>query len=130
MSGIFSDLPGDVVETAISIQRRTSETGFDWDDVSGITGKIREELREIEHEIETGNHEGIKEEAGDLIFSVINLCRYLDLDPRQSLDLTNRKFMRRYLYVERRLSHDTAAPGESKLERMERYWEESKLYDE
>lgn len=81
---------------ADKIQRKVSQRGFDWSELGGVIDKIREELAEVEDELEERNEERLRHEVGDLLFACVNLSRHLDISPEQALDQANRRFSERY----------------------------------
>ncbi len=98
LSGIPRTLPA--VMEAYQLTRRASRVGFDWPNVAGVLEKLREEIQELETEIANGNASKIESEAGDLLFSVVNVVRFLKLDPEISLKKANRKFIERFRDME------------------------------
>lgn len=98
LSGIPRTLPA--VMEAYQLTRRASRVGFDWPNISGVLEKLREEIRELELEIANGNADKIESEAGDLLFSVANVVRFLKLDPEIALKKANRKFIDRFRDME------------------------------
>jgi tetrapyrrole methylase family protein / MazG family protein len=105
LSGIPRTLPA--VMEAHQLTRRASRVGFDWPNVAGVLEKLREEIQELETEIANGNAAKIESEAGDLLFSVVNVVRFLKLDPEISLKKANRKFVDRF----REMEKESAAAG-------------------
>ena len=105
LSGIPRTLPA--VMEAYQLTRRASRVGFDWPNVAGVLEKLREEIRELETEIANGNAANVESEAGDLLFSVVNVVRFLKLDPEIALKKTNRKFIERF----RNMEKESAAVG-------------------
>src|SRR2546430_15196761 len=91
----------DTLITALRIQERAADVGFDWTDASGPRAKIAEELRELDRETRKGKRDTIEDEIGDLLFAVVNLARKLEIDPRAALEQANDKFTRRFEAVER-----------------------------
>jgi tetrapyrrole methylase family protein/MazG family protein len=83
---------------AEKIQKKAAKVGFDWPDISGAISKLKEELCELEEAIETGGAVG--EELGDLLFSAVNVARFLDVDPEEALTQTNEKFIKRFEFLE------------------------------
>lgn len=81
---------------ADKIQRKVSQRGFDWTELGGVIAKIREELAEVEDELEERNEERLRHEVGDLLFACVNLSRHLNISPEQALDQANRRFSERY----------------------------------
>ena len=94
LSGIPSTLPA--VLQAYQLTRRASRVGFDWPNIAGVLEKLREEIQELETEIASGNKSKIESESGDLLFSVVNVVRFLQLDPEIVLKNANRKFFERF----------------------------------
>jgi MazG family protein len=112
---------------ANKLGRRAAQVGFEWRDVSGALDKLDEELGELRREVADGAaSERIAGELGDVLFCVVNVCRYLGIDPETTLRATNAKFERRFRYVEERLKEQGRAPGEATLEEMDAFWEEGK----
>lgn len=98
LSGIPRTLPA--VMEAYQLTRRASRVGFDWPNIAGVLEKLREEIKELESEIGNGNAANIESEAGDLLFSAVNVVRFLKLDPEIALKKTNRKFVERFRDME------------------------------
>jgi tetrapyrrole methylase family protein / MazG family protein len=98
LSGIPRTLPA--VMEAYQLTRRASRVGFDWPNIAGVLEKLREEIQELETEIANGNAAKIESEAGDLLFSVVNVVRFLKLDPEIALKKANRKFVERFRDME------------------------------
>lgn len=110
---------------AYKIQKTARKSGFDWEDINGAVAKIGEELEEL-----LSAKEGEREtEAGDLLFSVVNVLRFMDINPEVALGKTINKFLRRYKYIEEKIKENGKTLGESTLEEMDKYWEESKNED-
>jgi len=105
LSGIPRTLPA--VMEAYQLTRRASRVGFDWPNITGVLEKLREEIQELEAEIATGHGAKIESEAGDLLFSVVNVVRFLKLDPEIALKKANRKFTERF----RDMENEAAAAG-------------------
>jgi MazG family protein len=123
LAGIVSTLPP--LLKAYRLQERAASVGFDWPDVKGPLEKIREELDEVERELEVPG-ESLQDEIGDLLFAVVNLARKAGVQPGPALDRANRKFRERFeameaLCTEREIDLDTAG-----LEALDRLWEEVK----
>ena len=107
---------------------RAARAGFDWESVDGVVDKVREELAELEEQLPTDNTPAIKEEIGDLLFSVVNLCRFLKIDPETSLKLTNQKFKQRFLYIEDKLKEKETRFQDCSMADLESIWQESKKW--
>lgn len=112
---------------ANKLGKRAAQVGFEWADVSGAIDKVQEEIGELRQEIAAGaDPSEVELELGDLLFCLVNVCRYLKIDPENALRLTNAKFERRFRHIERRLNEQGKTPKESTLEEMDRLWDEAK----
>lgn len=122
---VLADVPLNLpaLTRATKLQKRAASVGFDWDDVQGPIAKVREELLEVEEALATGNQNAIAEELGDLLFAVVNISRFLKLDAESALRSANRKFERRFAYLEKNASRPLPDAG---MEELNRLWEESK----
>jgi len=118
------------LERAFKIQKKVSKVGFDWEKSSDVLGKIKEELSELENELDSNNKEKAEMEMGDFIFSVINLSRYLKIDPALSLHKTNQKFTKRFKYLEKEIQKTGTSLEEASLKKMDKFWEQAKEFDE
>lgn len=125
VKGVLADVPLNLpaLTRATKLQKRAASVGFDWDDVQGPIAKVREELLEVEEALATGNQNAIAEELGDLLFAVVNISRFLKLDAESALRSANRKFERRFAYLEKNASRPLPDAG---MEELNRLWEESK----
>ncbi len=112
---------------AVKLQDRAGSVGFDWNDPKAVIAKIREELDELEREIDgAGSREEIEGELGDVLFALANLGRHLKVDPEAALRATNEKFRRRFAYIEAALAANRRTPSEASLQEMEALWQEAK----
>ncbi|WP_456267181.1 nucleoside triphosphate pyrophosphohydrolase [Kushneria sp. AK178] len=111
---------------AAKLSSRASRAGFDWPDHRGALEKIREELAELEAEIETGHQANMNAELGDLLFAVVNLARHLKIDPEQALRGTGQRFERRFRHVEGAVRESGQAIDATDLETLEHYWQAAK----
>jgi tetrapyrrole methylase family protein/MazG family protein/ATP diphosphatase len=112
---------------ANKLGKRAAQVGFEWPDVGGALDKLDEELHELRKELaEGGTQADIANEMGDVLFCIVNVCRYLQLDPEAALRAANIKFERRFGYVERRLKEQGRTPGEATLQEMDQLWDEGK----
>jgi MazG family protein len=123
-SGVPARLPA--LLKALRISSKASRVGFDWPDLDGLLAKVEEEIAEMRQALRSGERAGVKEELGDLLFTLANVARHAGIDPEESLQSANRKFMERFRYVERRLREDGLAPGQEQRRRMDVLWEEAK----
>ncbi|MGH8237633.1 MAG: nucleoside triphosphate pyrophosphohydrolase [Steroidobacteraceae bacterium] len=112
---------------ANKLGKRAAQVGFEWPNVSGALDKLDEELDELRKELgaQAGQAE-ITDELGDVLFCVVNVCRYLGMDPEAALRGANTKFERRFGYVERRLREQGRSAGEATLQEMDKLWDEGK----
>ena len=117
LAGVALALPA--LERAVKLQRRAARTGFDWPDASGASAKIDEELAELDAESETARRE---EELGDLLFAVVNLARFLKIEPEEALRKANRKFEKRFRAIEKEPGFEALD-----LDAKERLWVAAKL---
>jgi len=112
---------------ANKLGKRAATVGFEWPDVSGALDKIGEELGELRAEVTAGSATAaLEQELGDLLFSVVNVCRYLEVEPETALRTTNAKFERRFRYVEQQLRAQGRSPQQATLAEMDALWEEAK----
>lgn len=120
-SNDLADLPA--LRRARRIQARASRVGFDWEKPEAVLPKIREELEEVEAELAAGDRDRLEEELGDLLFSVVNLVRQLDLDAELALQGMINRWMRRFRRMEEQVSKEGRSLEEMTLEEMDRVWE-------
>lgn len=123
LEGVPRSLPSLV--KAVRIQDKAKGVGFDWDNREQVWEKVKEELDELKKEVDSGS-DRIEEEFGDVLFSVINYARFIDVNPEDALEKTNKKFIKRFQYLETESKKDGKILGEMTLEEMDMYWEESK----
>jgi ATP diphosphatase len=127
LDGVARGLPA--LLRALKLQKRAARVGFDWPDVAGAMDKLREEMDELDAELEApaGNHMArIKDEFGDVLFSLVNVARKLDLDPEEALRQANAKFEARFRYMENALAGAGRAMQDADLDEMMRHWDEAK----
>ncbi|MGY8945668.1 MAG: nucleoside triphosphate pyrophosphohydrolase [Flavobacteriales bacterium] len=124
LEGVPKALPSFI--KSMRIQEKVSNAGFDWANRKDVKNKILEELNELENELESGNSENIESELGDLIFSVINYGRFIGVNPDNALENTNKRFIKRFLYVESQLKNDSKNFSDISIKEMKNYWEKSK----
>ena len=98
LDGVPKALPALV--KAYRVQEKASSVGFDWDDIDGVLNKVEEELEELRIELTEKKIDNIESEFGDLLFSLINYARFLKINPENALEKTNRKFIKRFKYIE------------------------------
>ena len=117
------------LDRAWKLQKKAAKAGFDWPDVAGVIAKVKEELEEVETAIAGTTDKGdeaLEGELGDLLFSVVNLCRFFDIEPSVALQRTNIKFTERFKYVEQRMKENGLEMNADNLAVMDQYWGASK----
>ncbi len=111
---------------ARGIASKAAKVGFDWENVDQVFEKMREELDELAHARTSASQAEVEDEIGDLLFVIVNIARFLEVDPEQALRKTNAKFRRRFAYLEDRLRERGKTPSESSIEEMEALWQQAK----
>lgn len=124
LSGVPDALPSLI--KAYRIQDKARNVGFDWEDKGDVWAKVREELDELEVELKKDDKENTKRELGDFLFSVINAARLYKINPDDALEMTNKKFIRRFNYIEDHSIKSGKPLTEMSLEEMDRLWNEAK----
>jgi MazG family protein len=127
-TGALGDIAGNLppIRHAEKIQERAAAVGFDWSEVRDVVAKIREELGELESAIEGGRRDEIRHEIGDLFFSIVNVARFLNLDPESTLNCSSSRFRRRFELMERFIGEDGLELDGMSLDDMEAYWTRAK----
>ncbi|MFW6264618.1 MAG: nucleoside triphosphate pyrophosphohydrolase [Bacillota bacterium] len=125
---ILDDINGSqpALNQAYEIQKRAAEIGFDWNDIADVIGKVKEELEELEEAMSNGNEIESKKELGDLLFSVVNLSRFLNIHPELALFSSNLKFKQRFKFIENSILEDGKNIEDLKLAELDYYWEKAK----
>ena len=128
---LLDDIPDHLppLRKAISIQRKVASVGFDWPDARGVIEKLREEIVELEVELEKGDRETMTGEIGDLLFTVVNLARRLKISPESALETSSSKFARRFNELERTIRERGGELDKTPLDELERLWQENKRGD-
>jgi XTP/dITP diphosphohydrolase len=124
LAGVPVSLPAMV--KAVRIQDKARGVGFDWDNKDQVWQKVEEEMSEFREEEKSGNREKMLAEFGDLLFSLVNYARFLQIDPEEALERTNKKFIKRFTHLEEASARDGKKMGEMTLEEMDVYWNEAK----
>jgi XTP/dITP diphosphohydrolase len=124
LSGVPKSLPSLV--KASRIQDKARGIGFDWDNKEQVWEKLQEELNELQTEVIANDKEKIENELGDVLFSVINYARFLGINPDDALEKTNKKFIKRFQYLETESKKDGKNISEMSLAEMDVYWEKAK----
>lgn len=124
LEGVPRSLPAMVKATRI--QEKARGAGFDWEKTEQVWEKVGEELDELQNEVAKGDAEATESELGDFIFSMINLARYLKVDPESALERTNKKFIERFQYMEQKAAGQHKSLSDMSLEEMDAWWNEAK----
>ena len=127
LSGVPNALPS--IIKAYRIQEKARNVGFDWEDRSDVWKKVREELDELQAELERGDKQRSMEEMGDFLFALINAARLYKINPDNALEKTNQKFIRRFNYVEQHSIRMGKPLTEMTLAEMDALWEEAKALE-
>ena len=127
LAGVPKSLPALV--KAIRIQEKARNVGFDWEDKAQVWEKVKEEIAEFEEEFRAGaafDQEKAEAEFGDLLFSLVNYARFININPETALEKTNKKFTKRFQYLEEKAKENNQILSEMTLEQMDVYWNEAK----
>ena len=134
LTGVSSKAPA--LMEAHQLSTKASRVGFDWKAVDEIFDKLQEEIEELRNAIrehadlkDEANHARVREEIGDLLFAATNIARYLQVEPEAALKLTNRKFRKRFAYIEKSLHERGQAFDQTSIDEMEVLWQEAKSTD-
>ncbi|MDG1172613.1 MAG: nucleoside triphosphate pyrophosphohydrolase [Polaribacter sp.] len=126
LEGVPQSLPA--VIKASRIQEKVAGIGFDWEQPEQVWDKVQEELSELNEEIKAGNNENIEKEFGDVLFSMINYARFINVNPENALEKTNKKFINRFQYLERESKKEGKNLADMSLAEIDIYWEKSKEF--
>ena len=131
VSNTFGDIPASLppILKAKKIQKKASKKGFDWKDSIGVIEKVEEELKELKLEIQQNNNENIKDELGDLLFSIVNLSRHLELDASEAINQANHKFVKRFRLMEAEISKDNQEIDNLTSDELEEFWVRIKSHE-
>lgn len=124
LGGVPKSLPALV--KASRIQDKAAGVGFDWDNIDDVFAKVKEEIEELHAEVKAQKHTAIEAEFGDVLFSLINYARFLKVNPEDALERTNKKFITRFQYLERKAAESGKSLRDMTLAEMETYWQEAK----
>ncbi|WP_298546590.1 nucleoside triphosphate pyrophosphohydrolase [uncultured Aquimarina sp.] len=124
LEGVPKSLPALV--KASRIQDKVAGVGFDWEEPQQVFEKLQEELEELQHEIDEHNQDKIESEFGDVLFSMINYARFLNVNPEDALERTNKKFIKRFQYLEQKAKERSKSLKDMTLAEMDVFWEEAK----
>ena len=129
--GLLGDIPAGMpaLTRAVKLTKRAARVGFDWPSTREVFDKLREELAELEAELDGAAPERIKDELGDVLFVVANLARKLDVEPEDALRGANAKFIRRFGHIEKALAEQGRTPDQSDLAEMDGLWDAAKALE-
>jgi MazG family protein len=128
LSGVPNSLPA--VVKATRLQEKSKQVGFEWDHIDQVKAKVEEEWQELEEAINTGQQDRVEEEFGDLLFSLVNYARFLQVDAEGALEKTNRKFIRRFQQMEKMAVANGKSLHELSLIEMDDLWNQVKKNNE
>ncbi|NQV03739.1 MAG: nucleoside triphosphate pyrophosphohydrolase [Bacteroidia bacterium] len=129
LSGVPGSLPAGV--KACRIQEKASGVGFDWDHSEQVWEKVLEELAELKEAVQTGQpHKEKEHELGDLLFAIINYARFIDVNPEDALERTNKKFIKRFQFIEEKAKKAHKSLQEMTLEEMDAFWKAAKKLEQ
>jgi XTP/dITP diphosphohydrolase len=128
LSGVPNSMPS--LLKALRIQDKARAIGFDWDDPSQVWQKVQEELGELQEEIRANNQIKLEQEFGDVFFALINYARFLKVNPEDALEKTNKKFISRFNYMERKILEQGKALADCSLNEMDVFWNEAKKMEQ
>jgi tetrapyrrole methylase family protein/MazG family protein len=127
LDGVPAGLPA--LLKAQRVQEKVGRVGFDWESIGCTFDKVCEEIGELEKAVEGGDQAGIEEEFGDILFSLVNVARFLNINAEESLRQTTKKFSHRFRYIENRIEEKGERPIEEySLEELDALWDEAKSY--
>jgi MazG family protein len=124
LSGLPPSLPA--LMKALRLQGKTKQVGFEWENSEQVKEKVDEEIAELYEAVATGNQEEMEGELGDVLFSIINYARFINVDPEQALEKTNKKFIRRFQYIEEKAREQGTELQNMTLAQMDNLWDEAK----
>jgi MazG family protein len=130
-SNTFGDIPASLppILKAKKIQKKASKKGFDWKANIDVIEKVEEELKELKLEIQQNNNQNIKDELGDLLFSIVNLSRHLELDASEAINQANHKFVKRFRLMEAEISKDNQEIDNLTSDELEEFWVRIKSHE-
>ena len=124
LQGVPKSLPALV--KSFRIQEKVRGIGFDWDNKEQVWDKVLEEIEELKIEVDNGSPHRIESEFGDVLFSLINYSRFINVNPEDALERTNKRFMKRFLIMEELIKKDDLELSEMNLQEMDLYWNQAK----
>ena len=124
LSGVPSAMPALI--KALRLQEKTKQVGFEWDTTEQVKAKVDEEISELYEAVGLGNHKEMEEEFGDVLFALINYARFIKVDPERALEITNKKFIRRFQLIEGMAEAQGKSLHDMTLAEMDELWNEVK----
>ena len=124
LEGVPKSLPALV--KANRIQDKVAGVGFDWEEPNQVWEKVEEEIQELQIEVQAKNKEAVESEFGDVLFSMVNYARFLNINPENALERTNKKFSKRFQYLEKKAKELNKSLKDMTLAEMDIFWEEAK----
>jgi tetrapyrrole methylase family protein/MazG family protein len=125
---VLDDIPGSFpsIQRSQKMQERVRKVGFDWPNMAECMEKVNEEINEFKEAVDTGIKKDIEHELGDVFFALINLSRFLKVDPDEALRKANKRFHKRFSYIEQNLQERGLSSEDATIEQMEELWQEAK----
>jgi ATP diphosphatase len=125
---VLADIPNALpaLERSLKMQKRAAAVGFDWPEVAPVLAKLKEEIAELEAAMNAGEQQAIEHETGDILFAVVNLARHLRIEPEIALRQSNRRFVRRFTFIEEQLEKANIRPEEAGLDKLDQLWKVAK----
>lgn len=127
LSGVPKSLPA--ITKAIRLQEKVKQVGFEWDETEQVKAKVDEEITELYEAVETGEQSKIEEEFGDVLFALVNYARFINVDPENALEKTNKKFIRRFQQMEAMAKEQSKALHDMSLMEMDALWNKAKAQE-
>lgn len=125
LQGVPISLPA--IVKALRVQEKAKQVGFEWENIIDVENKVKEEWTELKEAIAANEADKIEEEYGDFMFAMINYARYLKVDPEAALEKCNKKFIKRFQYIEKKAIELQKPMSNMNLAEMDKYWDEAKL---
>ena len=125
LEGVPKSLPA--IVKAYRIQEKVRGIGFDWENKNQVWDKVQEEIKEFQNEEKKNNAKKMEEEFGDVLFSLVNYSRFINVNPEDALEKTNKKFIRRFQYMEQKIKEDGLDLSKLSFEQMNNFWEMAKV---
>jgi XTP/dITP diphosphohydrolase len=125
LEGVPKSLPA--IVKAYRIQEKVRGIGFDWENKHQVWDKVKEEIKEFQNEEKKNNAEKMEEEFGDVLFSLVNYSRFVNINPEDALEKTNKKFIRRFQFMEQKIKKDGLDLSKLSFEQMNNFWDMAKV---